>query len=446
MLKISKSLPRFPQIFPLFLLFFSAFLISVSPGFAEQTDSSYEIAITKALDSIENAKYEHAVRELREILSTRPDDEKAMLYLGIALSRLGDGEAEASLKKALKMNPQNPRTNLELGIFYYHKSNKEEAEDYLENVVSLAPDTGYSKKAKQYLSSLQKRETVRPLALNISVGAQYDNNVVLDSGAAPLPEGISRKSDWSAVIYLKGKYNFVNTGTVDASAGYSFYQNLHVHLSDFNVMDNLFDLTATFRISSLLSLKTAYAFDYLLVGGDPYNYAHVVSPSLIISEGKGFSTILEYRYKNMHYINSSLFDTNSDRTGFNNMAGITQNIPLGSYVNFRVSYAYDKETPKKEFWEYTGNKGMAGLQFNLPVGLYLNLSGEYYNKNYKEHNPAVSSRTRKDEVLTASISATKTLSRVFSFTLGQLYVRNKSNIEVFDYERAVTSFFINARF
>ncbi len=439
-----ESIRRPISLFLPFFLFL--FVLSVSTGFAEQIDPVYEIAVTKAVNKIENADYEQAAKELREILKSRPDDETATLYLGIALSRPGDRNAEGYLKKALKMNPQNPRTNLELGIFYYNKSLQEESKDYFKNTISLAPNTAYAKKSKEYLNRIQKKGTIKPWALNISIGGQYDNNVVLDSGDTPLPEGISRKSDWSAVLFLKGKYSFISSETVDVSAGYSFYQNLHIHLSDFNVMDNLFDLGARVRLSSLLSLKAAYSFDYVLVGGDPYDYAHSLSPSIIISEGKGFSTVLEYRYRNIHFMNTSLFETNSDRTGSNHLVGITQNIPLGSFINFRLSYAYDKDSTKKDFWDYEGNKGTAGLMFSLPAGFYIDLYGEYYKKDYEDNNPAVSHREREDDISTAAISATKTLSRIFSVTIGQLYTRNKSNIDIYDYERAITSLFINARF
>ncbi len=418
----------------------------MSVSYAAQVDPAYEISIIKVMNKIENADYEDAVKDLKEVLKSRPDDEKSTLYLGIALSRTNNRDAESYLKKALQLNPGNPRTNLELGIYNYNKSIFDEAEDYFENTVQLAPNTEFSTKAKEYLRFIKQRGITKNWSLNISLGGQYDSNVVLDSGDAPLPEGISRKSDWRGVLYLKGKYAFISSERIDASVGYSFYQSLHIHLSNFNITDNLFDLSATFRISPLLSLKGSYSFDYVLVGGNPYDYAHLLSPSIIISEGKGFSTVVEYRYRNSHFMNTSLFETNSERSGFNNSVGITQNIPLGSFVSLRLGYSFDKDFTRKDYWDYEGNKGMAGLLFSLPANFSIDLYGEYYKKDYEDNNPAISGKTREDKVSTAAISISKILSDRFGVSIGQLYTRNKSNIDAFDYKRAITSLFLNVRF
>jgi hypothetical protein len=145
-------------------------------------------------------------------------------------------------------------------------------------------------------------------------------------------------------------------------------------------------------------------------------------------------------------MNASLFESNSDRSGSNHMAGITQNVPLGSIALLRLGYAYDTDSTREDFWDYEGHKGSAGMQVILPAGFSIDLSGEYYWKDYEDNDPSVSDETREDETGTVAISITKTLSDIFSITIGQLYMNNQSNIDAYDYERAITSLFINARF
>ncbi|MEW6586769.1 MAG: tetratricopeptide repeat protein, partial [Nitrospirota bacterium] len=200
-------------------------LPSFSSLHAQTIDPAYERSMTKAALKIENGEYESAAADAREALRIKPDDERAALYLGIALSRTGNKEAEGTLKKALSLNPQNPRTNLELGIYYYDRRIFDEAADYFETAKELAPNTDISLKAQEYLNVLKRGGVVKPWSLNISVGGQYDSNVVLEDGDA-LPEGISQKSDWRAVFFLKGKYDFLRTDKFEGSVGYSFYQSL----------------------------------------------------------------------------------------------------------------------------------------------------------------------------------------------------------------------------
>lgn len=425
-------------------LFIIPFLLT-SIVFAELTDPAYEIAITKAVSKIENADFEGAIKDLEEVLKTRPGDEQATLYLGIALSRSGKRDAEEILKKALSMNPGNPVTNLELGIYYFNKSMNDEAKDYLENTIELAPNTEFSAKAEEYLRLLKQKGVLKRWTLDILIGGQYDSNVVLNSDDNPLPEGVSRKSDWRAVLYLKGGYNLIKSEKAEGSIRYSLYQSLHSKLNDFNITDHLLELWGTYAISSVINLKGTFSFEHVSVGGDTYDFAHSITPSLIISEGRGFSTVVEYRYRKSHFVDSELFEGNSDRTGSNNSIGVTQYIPIGTPVIFKVGYSHDVDSTREDYWDYRGDKGIAGLQFNLPINIYIALSGEYYNKDYKGINP-IEGKEREDKVSTASISVTKLLSDSYGITIGELYTRNKSNIEAYDYKRAITSLFFSARF
>jgi 2-phospho-L-lactate transferase/gluconeogenesis factor (CofD/UPF0052 family) len=145
-------------------------------------------------------------------------------------------------------------------------------------------------------------------------------------------------------------------------------------------------------------------------------------------------------------MNTDLFVDNSDRTGSNNLVGIIQYVPLGDHVMFRGGYEHDVDTAHEAFWSYRGDKGLMGLQARAPGNVNIDLYGEYCNRRYKAISPVSGTVERQDWISTASIMATKQLSDRYSISLGQLYTRNKSNIEAFDYERAITSLFFNVRF
>lgn len=428
-----------------FLLITITLLISVLSSVSYATEARYQQHLTRGLSSLKADNYKDAIDELKSALKEKPGDFKATLYLGMALSRSGDKEAETILKKAILMSPEDPQANLELGIYYFNRSMNYEARDYLENTKKLAPGTELSARAEEYLQVIRKKDIPRPWALNLSLGGQYDSNVVLSPTGSPLPEGISGKSDWRAVLSMQGRYNVTAGEKLEGSAGYNLYQSLHTRLSDFNVSQHVFDLTATYIISPLLRLKGTYAFEYVFVGGNGYDSSHSLSPALIITEGKGFFTKTEYRYRKDNYINSDLFFDNSDRTGSNNLFGITQNIPIYPSLTARAGYFHDEDSTRKDFWDYSGDKLKAGLSLILPSKILLDLEGEYYDVRYKGISPLSGDR-RKDRTYTVTAAATKSLSERYSVTVGQLYTRNNSNIAAFEYKRAITSLFLNARF
>jgi tetratricopeptide (TPR) repeat protein len=424
---------------------FSISIFLLSTAYAETIDSAYEIALAKAVNKIESDDFGGAIQILQDILKTKPEDELATLYLGIALSRSGDREAEGVLKKALLLNPENPRTNLELGIYYYQKGTIDEARDYFDNTIQLASDSVYAAKALEYLKLVKEERIEKRWSVDWSVGGLYDSNVVLGSGDNPLPEGITRRSDWAAVFYLKGKYNLFSQRKLQGSAAYSFYQSFYNKLADFNVTSNQFDLRLAYHVSPNLILKGEYWFEYVLVGGNTYDYAHNLSPILVIVEGGGFSTEFHYIYRDANYKDSELFQENSLREGFNNLFKITQNVPLSDVAILQVGYAHDVDNAQVDYWSYRGNKGLAEIKINLPYRIYIDLYGDYYDKDYRGIYPGTGTE-RHDKIWTGTFSGTKFLSDRFSVSLGVYYTKDDSNIEFFDYDRTMPSLFVNVRF
>ncbi len=429
----------------LFIASLMAFFLCFFPSGSRASEASYEKHLAKGVAGLDANDFGAAVREFKAALNEKPDDAVATLYLGIVLSRSGDKDAGAVLRKALSMRPSDPRANLELGVYDFDVMLYTQAREYFESAARLAPGTEISATAEEYLERMKQRGIARRWSLDLSLGGQYDSNVILNPDVGPLPQGISGKSDWRAVAYLRGRYTIFASNSVESSVGYNLYQSLHAKLSDFNVSQHVFDLSTTYRITPVLRLRGIYSFEYVLVGGNGYDFAHMLAPALVFDEGKGFSSTIEYRYRKEHFMNASFFTDNSDRTGSDNLIEISQVVPLHRTVLARAAYSYDVDSTEKDFWHYNGNRVAAGLTVTLPWRMLMNADGEYYNKNYEGISPLSGSR-RKDDIYTASLSLTKALDDRYSVTAGQIYVRNKSNISDFDYKRNITSLFLNARF
>lgn len=421
-------------------IIFSVFILSATVS----AEGLYEQSMSSGMASYEKKDFAAAEEAFRAALRDSPDDYRATLYLGMVLNRGDSKEAASLLKKALGMNPLDPAVNLNLGIYYYQKAVYPEARDYFETTAEVAPNTEYSVQADQYLAKMKERGP-KPWSLDAAFGMQYDSNVILGPDNAPLPGGISRKSDWLAVLYLKGQYDFLLSEGFRSGVSYSIYQNLHSRLSDFNITQQVAGLNSSYELSRAVTLTGSYAFEYVLVGGDTYDHMHTLTPALVFNYGKGFTTTIDYGYSNFHFSDSGLFPDNSDRTGFNHRVGVSEFMPVADFLDVRAGYAFDKEKTRKDFWAYSGNKVFAALTFKPCRGLTADMYGEYYNKDYDGISP-VSGTRRSDNVHTYSLTLTKRLSDAVSLAIGQAYIRNQSNIPVFDYKRAITSAFITARF
>ncbi|MBI5741646.1 MAG: hypothetical protein HZA16_13140 [Nitrospirae bacterium] len=425
------------------VLFAVGILLFSAIAYADE--AGYQKHVAKGVLGLEKGGYSDAEAEFRSALKEKPGDRVATLYLGIALSRLNDKRAETVLLEALSYDPHEARTNLELGIHYFNRGEYDAAEDYFENAIKYAPDTEYSEKAEKYLRAAEKTGVPRKWALGISLGEQYDSNVVLGPENGELSANISRKSDWRTVFYVKGKYDIFKNQKADAVAGYSFYQSLHNRLNEFNVTHHILELKGSYRISPALTLNGSSSAEYAYVDNNDYEYALSVSPSLVVSEGTGLSTEIEYGYKRTHFMNSDFFTDNSDRTGRDNSVGITQNVPLNDFISAKAGYFYNEDRTATTLWDYRGNRVFTELRFRFPAAVYAGLNGEYYSKKYKDSASATGD-DRKDRIYTASVSASKIFMERYSVTAAQHYIKDDSNTEAFAYKRRVTSLFLNVRF
>jgi tetratricopeptide (TPR) repeat protein len=419
------------------------FFVFSASTFAEVAPS-YELHITKGILALDAKEYSRAAEEFMEALKVKSDDPSANLYLGIALYRSGkEEEGERFLKKALSLDPRSQRTNLELGILYYNSGLWDESGDFLETAKSLAPDTELATVAENYLEEIRKKEVrikAKDWSLALTAGVQYDSNVILEPSDGTLPQGISRKHDWRAVLYLDSRYTPAVKGRLSLGPTFSFYQSIHTKLYDFNVQQYLPGFTSTFVLNDYLSVKADYAYEYTRVGGKGYLSAHNITPSIVISEGRGFYTFLRCRYQRKEFKDSELFMRNSERDGSNYLFGVIQYIPL-SIITMRLGYAYDIDYTDKIHWAYKGHSGEAGIRAHLGKGWVSDLGVLYYKKDYEGVYPD-SGINRTDELTSASVNITKTIKKWLDVIGGWLYEKDNSNINIFEYERNITTLLI----
>ncbi|BDV42170.1 hypothetical protein GURASL_10930 [Geotalea uraniireducens] len=296
------------------------------------------------------------------------------------------------------------------------------------------------------LPELTKGEpTGKRLSGKVTTGFQYDTNVPLVAEGVAI-QGAEKTKDGRWVAGLRANLALLKDERADAALTYSFFQSCHFELDDFNMTQNFVELSGGYRLTPRLSLRGYYAFHHLLVGGDTFDTFHIVGPSLIIQEGSGFSTAIDYRYRDTVYRNVSIYTTNADRSSGNNLVGISQNIPLGAAALLRVGYTHDEDDTRREYLTYSGNKWFSELSLILPHDSLFDVYGEIQDKDYAADFPYPISTRRADTTYTVAVTAATYFAEQYGLSLRVLYYRNKSNISYFDYERIVPSILFDAKF
>ncbi|GFO67993.1 hypothetical protein GMLC_15720 [Geomonas limicola] len=395
---------------------------------------------------VERQNYALATTILRGAVEEDPADARAAYYLGVALNRTSGGkEAERLLKVALREYPDHPGVNFELGLHYYQKEVLAEAGDYFEQVIELSPTSSLGAQARDYLKRIEERGKGKPWDLSVLTGFQYDSNVILSNGSQPLPAGYSHRGDFSALVSLKGSFTPLKDASWEVNADYSLYQNLHATLGNFDVTQNLLELSVSRFLAPRLRVKGNYGLEYLLLGGSAYNYTQSASPSLSYQSENFGVTTLDYHYSTKSYWNSAAFTNNVERNGDNHLFGLSQVLPLGDTTTLWLLYSHDLDLTQNAALGYSGNRFLAGCRRQLPWGISGDLSGEVYWRGYWESDPSYGVR-RDDTQYTVSLSVSRSLWERYSLSLSQVLSWNHSNITDFAYTRGITSVLASARF
>jgi hypothetical protein len=421
----------------------AVFALLTAPALA--TEADFQKRMARGVVALEAGNVAAAQEEFRAARAEHPDDPEAALYMAIALNRAGDPAAEAALKNALRMDPSNTRINLELGTFYVNQNMYEEASDYFENVLAQKPDADMAKAAEAYLTALRTREGGKRWGATFLGGVQYDSNVPLAADGSVLPTGTDRRGDWRGVVSLGLTGTALKDSQQELTGSYSLYQTLHLHLNDFNLTQNLFDMTYKRTLTPEISAKISGGFEAIMLGGNQFVNDVTLTPGLFASFRAGMTSGIEYRFRDSFYKNSETFRDNSQRNGVSHDVIISHRQQLGETMNLRLDYTFERDNATAAAWSSNSHRGAAGLGISLPHRMLLDGAVDVTGRRYDEAT-SVGAEIRSDTTVSGGLSLTWQALERLAVSAGYQYTSNDSNIADYSYTRGVTSLMFQGRY
>jgi hypothetical protein len=423
---------------------FCALCLITTPARATQAD--FEKRMARGVTAIDARDFIAAQEEFRAALTEHPDDPEATLSLAIALTRATDPRAESALKAALRLDPGNPRTNLELGTYYYSRAMYDEAGDYFDAVLTQHPDQEMKAAAEEYRAAILKQSgSGKRWGISATAGLQHDSNVPLVASGGELPLGISRRSDLRSVLALNLTGVILRDSSQELSGGYSLYQTLHLHLSDFNLTQNRIDLTYKRQVHPLLSARLGGSFESILMGGTQYLSDFAITPGLFATFREGMTTGVEYRFRDSFFKNSDTFPGNTDRNGTTHSLILSHRQQLNESLTLRLGYTLERENTTVAAWSATSHHGSAGLAVTLPYALLCDMTLDADTRKYAESIDGATA-VRSDNSISGGASLTWQAGEHLGASFGYHYSSNNSNISGYDYNRGITSIMVQGRY
>ncbi len=414
-----------------------------TPAFA--SDADFEKRMARGAVALEAGDFVSAQAEYREAVKERPTDPEAALYLAVALNRANDPETESALKTALRLDPNNPRVNLELGTFFYNRKMFEESGDYLESMLALKPDSEMREAAEKYLANIRGKGAGKRWGLTLSGGMQYDTNVKLAADRSLLPVGTDRMGDWKGIVNFGLNGVAYQDSRQELTGSYSLYQTLHFHLRDFDITQNAFDVSYKHSFSSRYSAKLSTSFGSTLLGDKPFVNDYSITPGVQVNFGNGINIGLDYRFRQSYFKNSDTYPTNTDRNSVIHSMLLSYRQPLSETLVLRGGYTFDRELAELSAWSSNTHTGTAGLTVSLPYALILDINGEAAAKKYDEILTGAAG-LRSDTTLAGGAALIWQASGMLSLSLDHKYSKNSSNIDGYSNTRGVTTIMLNGRY
>lgn len=478
------------------VVFVSAYLMS---GVA-QASSTSEMYRTEAMFLLSDENYAGAIGKLDQAVKADTSDVHAHYYRGIALSRSGRyadaatdlllaqqagapypdlpfelgysqyrqnqlADAQASLTKAVKVQPGNAGGHYYLALVQYkqknyaecldpfataadlntsfgassaymraealtHLNRYDEAEKLLVAGLQAYPDSIYTGPMKELNAKLSKaRDQDRWLTMSLGLGLTYDNNVGLFADDSPLPVDIDSGEDYRFSLNGSAGVKLEPAKGLKLTAGYNVFQSQHQQLNQYDVVSHGPYVGIRKDINSSIGLSLNYQFRAAQLDDQDYTDTHVLLPSVAWRHGKDRFSSIRAQWR----------DTSYQQLGQDGRDGRYKEIAYSHYWltgkgdNYYLGMKLGMDDTKDNAYDYSSAGLEAGLQRSYaPWKIKARFSFED-----KQYNDAVPDR--EDRHFETGVNAIYPLGKQFELDIGLLHIRHPSSYSSYDYTRTLVT-------
>ena len=270
--------------------------------------------------------YAKATFLFEQVFQEDPSNILALYHAGVSL--LKQGQYAKALDYFLRASEKSPSIK-PIGYFYAGVCHQQmgdmaNAVNKFEYVKDNAKDSSLREAATKRLTAIAGQTTPKPYRIDMKLGIQYDDNVVLE----PVDEDIvTDENDWLNVFYYSGRYNVVNRQDIILGAGYNHYQTWHHDLDEYDLTGSILDIYGEYHFNPF-AFSLTYSPNYFWLDSDSYLMKHRINPEVKWRINKDIVTRLSYSYYRNKY-----FD-DEDRNGHSNELFLNLYYRLGNKIGY----------------------------------------------------------------------------------------------------------------
>ncbi|RKY40949.1 MAG: hypothetical protein DRP85_07555 [Candidatus Makaraimicrobium thalassicum] len=372
---------------------------------------------------------------------------QAKFLKGLTLQK--SGEYEGSIEAFEQAKDLDDRltqsADYQIGVCCLKMKRFRDARDVFEDVFALDPYSDIAGYADRYIKALERRlEKERPFHLMAKCAFEYDSNVLLQPTDSMLVTGITENDDTRQVFDLKPGYIFRNDDdSLSLKTGYGLHVSKQNDFGGYDVIGNSLSAQGNVSVGKIL-VTFPVNYSHTIVGDKNYLSSFNAGNVNNFMIGKSQMGQLGALYKYDDYLRPALPE--EDRTG-SELTGIAGWFWFFAgregFVNLR--YSFTRDWAEGNNWEYWGNKISAGVLYPLWDKFKLNLNGEVFFQDF-ENTHTVYGEKREDQVYAASSSLSYEIFKNIELQARYIYINDRSNLGIYEYDRHIVSTGVQYKF
>ncbi|MFZ5452587.1 MAG: tetratricopeptide repeat protein [Thermodesulfobacteriota bacterium] len=387
-------------------------------------------------------QWQPAREQLKQLEAAGYQPGRTSLLLGRIAVRQGDyKKAEEYLRRAEQDPGVAQEAKFQLSLVLANQRHFKEARKTMEESIAVAPSSPTADIGKRYLTAFESRaKEYRPFHFTVTAGWDYDSNVTLQPGDAAAAQQVSGRGD--AVYNQMGvmEYTFRAGRPWSLLTQYSFFQNFHRRLTKFDTVAHTAGVSPIFTWEKG-RLYLPFNFNYTDVENDKYytayyftpTYLHMVTPKV----GLEFGGRVARQY---YWFPVAL--PQDDRSG--RILGAS----LGLYYFFKNQEGYLLARGIYEHNYASGNNwsnnsyrlylaALYPVTSRLKTSFFLDLILQPYTNDFTS-SPYLPHRSpRYDQIMILGAQATYAIYKGLEANIHYYFVRDSSNVSLYDYHRHI---------
>ena len=373
----------------------------------------------------------------------------AMLMGQTALRQKKFGPAAEYFREAAADPNLAQEAKLQEGLALAGQDRHTEARWALEEAISLNPTTRQAGFAQRYVDALRRRQQeLSPWHLRLGVGFDYDTNVsITPSDVAAARVIAAGKGDVVFSQLGNVEYDFFPGKPYSLVAGYNVFMTWHHRLTLYDIISHTFGLTPSYRFAQG-TFWLPCRFNYTDLDSNKYWTSFTVNPTYLqmVKPNLGVEAALKLVRNYYWWLQPFPQEDRSSR----NVGG-----SLGMYYFIKNQQGFVQTRFSYEYYKASGSNWTAsiyGLLLNVlyPIteSLRLNPSLELISQPFDHQwfDGVNYQAKRRDKIMVAGLQILYKFYKNFDLNLHYYYIRDDSNIPLYDYDRSITGLLVEYRF